>query len=189
VRSEAPAAVTDTASLVQALLAVGARVSTAGQSAQPFMPVPGQLLQVDGASVQVFELADDATAAALCARIAPDASTIGPISIAWLAPPHFFRAGRSIVLYVGEDPRVLAELAGILGEPIARGQAKPEDAGEDVDDWVPTELAQAPLPAELAGARIRARGPSYASVPTGRRFLSPVSSRGGTLRSALPGPP
>ena len=41
----------------------------------------------------------------------PPASIIGFIFIAWLAPFYFFRAGRSIVLYVGEDPRVLAELA------------------------------------------------------------------------------
>lgn len=124
---------------MQALLAAGARVSPGGQAAQPFMPVPARLIQVNGASVQVFELADEQTAASIAARISPDASQIGPVSISWLAPPYFFRAGRSIVLYVGEDAAVIAELRRVLGEPIARGTARPKDVEEDdVDDWVPT---------------------------------------------------
>lgn len=136
--------VTDTVTLMQALIAAGARVAPGGQAAQPFMPVPARLLDVNGASVQVFELPDEATARAIAARIAPDASSIGPISISWLAPPHFFRAGRSIVLYVGDDARVLADLQSVLGDPIARGRARAAKADEnddDVDDWVPTTRA------------------------------------------------
>lgn len=133
------ASITDTASLMQALLAMGARVSPGGEAAQPFMPVPARLLQVNGASVQVFELADEATAASVAAGIAPDASRIGPLSISWLAPPHFYRAGRSIVLYIGDDPEVLAGLERVLGEPIARGVASAKSpAEEELDDWVPT---------------------------------------------------
>lgn len=135
-----PTAVTDTVSLMRALLAAGAQVESSGQAAQPFMPVPAHLLDVNGASVQVFELPDEATARALAARIAPDASAIGPVSVAWLAPPHFFRAGRSIVLYVGEDSGVLAELESLLGDPIARGttRAAKREAEAEQDHWVPT---------------------------------------------------
>lgn len=144
-RSEtrARAQVTDTATLMQALLAAGAQVSAGGRAAQPFMPVPAHILDVNGASVQVFELADEAAAEAIARRIAPDASSIGPVSISWLAPPHFFRAGRSIVLYVGDDTQVLAKLQRVLGDPIARGRTgvKPDAEEEDVDDWVPTTRA------------------------------------------------
>jgi hypothetical protein len=33
----------------------------------------------------------------------------------WIAPPHFFKSGRLIVLYIGEAPAVLEALADTLG--------------------------------------------------------------------------
>jgi hypothetical protein len=94
------------------------------------MPVAAQVLSVDGASVQVFELDDEERARAQAARIAPDASRVGSTPLAWPAPPHFYRAGRAIVLYMGDDPRVLAHLAQVLGEPIAAGDASTKAAPE-----------------------------------------------------------
>ena len=37
----------------------------------------------------------------------------------WIAPPHFFKSGRLIVLYIGEEPRLLQGLAHILGPQFA----------------------------------------------------------------------
>ncbi|HEV2107022.1 MAG TPA: hypothetical protein VGR16_02025 [Thermomicrobiales bacterium] len=37
----------------------------------------------------------------------------------WVAPPHFFRQGAVIVLYVGEDPAVLDLLEELLGAQFA----------------------------------------------------------------------
>ncbi len=120
--------------LVLALRARGARVRLAGLAAQPFMPVAAQVLSVDGASVQVFELDDEAHARAHAARIAPDASRVGATRISWPEPPHFYRAGRTIVLYVGDDAAVLSHLADVLGEPIAAGKA---DTSPDFDHPAP----------------------------------------------------
>lgn len=141
--SRAPArtvsSITDCATLVAALRNAGADVQLGGRAAQPFMPVAAQLLSVDGAAVQVFELPDDESARVLAARIAPDASSVGQATVAWSAPPHFFRSGRAIVLYVGDDPRILARLARVLGEPIATGRADKRPAMPE--DWVPTTRA------------------------------------------------
>lgn len=132
--------ITDCASLVAALRSAGADVRMGGRVMPPYMPVAARLLAVDGAHVQVFELPDEESARTLAARIAPDASRVGQASIVWTDPPHFFASGRAIVLYVGQDERVLTRLEGVLGEPIAIGHAaKPEPSAED--DWVPTTRA------------------------------------------------
>ena len=74
------------------------------------------------AEVQVYEYADEAAAAADAARVSPDGSHFGhppTISVNWAAPPHFHRAGRLIVLYVGSDPAVLRVLEAVLGPQFA----------------------------------------------------------------------
>ena len=39
--------------------------------------------------------------------------------ISWIAPPHFFRKERVIVLYLGTDAKVLAVLTELLGAQFA----------------------------------------------------------------------
>jgi hypothetical protein len=36
-----------------------------------------------------------------------------------VAPPHFYRQGRLLVLYLGEDTQTLGRLACLLGPPFA----------------------------------------------------------------------
>ncbi len=134
-----PGPIRDLASLVEALRGAGAEVQLGPETMQRFMPVPARLVAVDGEAVQVFELPDEESARVLAARIAPDASSVGRATVAWSGPAHFFRAGRTIVLYVGEDPAVVARLASVLGDPIAIGNAKRESP--EPDDWVPTTRA------------------------------------------------
>ena len=56
---------------------------------------------------------------------ADDARGIGPegqptgMTIAWAASPHFFRKERAFVLYLGDDPAVLALLTELLGPQFA----------------------------------------------------------------------
>ena len=136
-RATAPARVEDYASLVAALRAAGAKVEPGGTAPQPFMPVPARLLEVDGEPVQVFELPDEESARLVAARIAPDASTVGQANVSWSDPPYFFRSGRIIVLYVGDDAATIARLTGLLGDPIAVGRADEPS----VEEWVPTSRA------------------------------------------------
>lgn len=109
----------DYVSLIDNLRAAGATVEPAGDVEQPFFAVPGRLIRVNGGDVQVFEYADMAADDADLARIGPDGSIIGTVSILWVAPPHLYRAERLIVLYVGSDPAVTGALEAVLGPQIA----------------------------------------------------------------------
>jgi len=97
----------------------------------PFLRGPGVVLRVSGpslaqpAELQSFwyhpaELGMDATQAAAedAARIAPDGTPPGGAP-AWAGPPHFFRKEHALVLYVGDDPAMLALLTDLLGPQFA----------------------------------------------------------------------
>lgn len=108
--------------LIMALRAAGATVEPAGSVSQPFFDVTGLLLRVNTAAVQVYAYPDEAAAAAAAERILPDGSGLGPptpVRIAWIAPPHFYRIGQLIVLYVGDDPTILDLLGRVLGPQFA----------------------------------------------------------------------
>jgi hypothetical protein len=98
--------------LINALKTRGKKVRRKGRVEQPFLTVKGQIITIDGEDVQVFEYRT-ARAAEVDAQ---NVSGAGSTSIAmWIAPPHFFKSGRLIVLYVGEAPSVLKALADTLG--------------------------------------------------------------------------
>lgn len=112
-------AVTDYASLVSYLKAANLTVVSAGDISQPFFSVDGQVITVNGGDVQVFEYLDAAAANAEAALISPSGSSIGTTMMTWIAPPHFYKSGRLIVLYLGTDATVLNALKGALGPQIA----------------------------------------------------------------------
>jgi len=39
--------------------------------------------------------------------------------VTWMAPPHFFKSGQMLVIYVGDDAAVLDPLKVVLGEQFA----------------------------------------------------------------------
>jgi len=53
------------------------------------------------------------------AQVASDGGSIGTSMVTWVEPPHFFKSGRVLVLYVGEDKAVIDLLKGPLGEQFA----------------------------------------------------------------------
>jgi len=111
--------VTDYVSLVDNLRAAGADVQPAGDISQPFFLVKGLAITVNGGNVQVFEYADADAADAETALISPDGSSIGTTMVSWVAAPHFYRIGKLIVLYVGDDETVLSVLESVLGQQFA----------------------------------------------------------------------
>jgi hypothetical protein len=123
----------DYAGLVKALSETGATVKTADKLHQPFFapshppayaPVDhALLLTVDGQNVQVFEFLTPEDAEMAAATIAPDGTSIGPTHVSWIDLPHFWKTGRLIVLYVGNDGDLLHLLTTLLG---------PQSAGSDV---------------------------------------------------------
>lgn len=125
-------AVTGYDDLIEALRGAGATLEPVGEALpqlpQQFFAVPARLLMVDGSQVHVYEFADATTAEAQAARISPDASEIqpddgasGPSIVEWIATPHFYRQGRLLVLYLGDEPALLDRLEGVLGPPFASG--------------------------------------------------------------------
>ncbi|MBI2845287.1 MAG: hypothetical protein HYX86_01940 [Chloroflexi bacterium] len=117
-----PGQVEDFDSLAAALEARGATVLfTELEVQQPFFSVSGRLISINGANLQVFEYGDESTARAEAAQISPGGSTVGTTMITWVDTPHFWLAGKLIVLYVGDDSAALATLEAVLGTQTAGG--------------------------------------------------------------------
>ena len=114
-----PAVVEDLASLVDALDAAGATVEQAESVEQVFFSVPGQIIRVNGADVQVFEYEAAEAMKTDAAQVSADGGSIGTSMITWVATPHFYQAGRILVLYIGDDQAILDLLEGILGPQFA----------------------------------------------------------------------
>lgn len=106
-------------SLVDALRAAGAEVEPGEAVEQPFFSVTGQLIKVNAADVQVFEYETSEALEAEAALVAPDGGSVGTSMMMWMATPHFFKAGRVLVLYIGDDTAVLEILQSVLGEQFA----------------------------------------------------------------------
>jgi hypothetical protein len=114
----------DTAqSLVDALAKAGITVSSTGPIQQPFFSVKGESYTAGTGYLQIFEYADQAAAGADAAKVKPD-GTIEGYSVDWVASPHFYKMGRLIVIYLGDDTADLAALQGVLGDPFATAKVR-----------------------------------------------------------------
>jgi hypothetical protein len=111
--------VTDYASLAASLRAAGASVKSGARVDQPFFPISGRLLEVHGEDVQVFQFDDAGSAKAQAARISSSGTTIGTTKVQWIGPPHFYSTDSLLVLYVGDNERVLKALETVLGRQFA----------------------------------------------------------------------
>lgn len=112
-------AVEDQVSLLDALRATGAEVKIGDSVEQPFFSVKGQIVKVNGADVQVFEYESAEAMEADAGQVAPDGGSIGTSMVTWVEAPHFFKAGRVLVLYVGEDAATIKLLEDTLGVQFA----------------------------------------------------------------------
>ena len=111
--------VEDQSGLIEALQAADAQVEMGDSIEQAFFSVPGQILKVNGVDVQVFEYESAEAMGTEASQVSEDGSSIGTSMVNWVEAPHFFRSGRLLVLYVGEDAVVLDLLKGVLGKQFA----------------------------------------------------------------------
>ncbi|MFN2632954.1 MAG: hypothetical protein ABR610_06010 [Thermoanaerobaculia bacterium] len=81
--------------------------------------VPGSVYTVNGDDLQVFVYPTESAALTDSLRIAPSGGTVGTTAIGWIAPPHVFRRGPLIVVYLGSDARIREALSAELGNQIA----------------------------------------------------------------------
>ena len=109
----------DYVSFVDQLRAVGATVTPIGSLEPSFFSVGGYAITADTETIQVYEFANNQAMAAEAATVSPDGYTIGQTQVSWVAPPHFYRTGRIIVVYAGSDATALQRLTKILGSQFA----------------------------------------------------------------------
>jgi len=105
--------------LLAALDENGARVDPVGPISQPFFVPEGQVISVDGYEVQVFEFSMEQDMQSVAETITPDGISIGTTMISWVEAPHFYKSGKLIVLYVGEEDAVIDVLKVVLGAQFA----------------------------------------------------------------------
>ena len=111
--------VKDYVSLVDNLRAAGATVDPAGIYSADYFALPRQLLTVNGERVETSEFGSAEEARTVAETISADGSSIGTSNYRWVALPHFYKAGRMIVLYVGCDSDVINVLQETIGPQFA----------------------------------------------------------------------
>ena len=77
-----------------------------------------------GERVDIVEFADEAQARTEAGKVTTDGyayvATDGRVvHVDWVRPPHFFLAGRAIVLYIGTNESILSALCATLGAQFA----------------------------------------------------------------------
>lgn len=108
----------DYSSLVARLREGGLRVEPAGEIQQSFFTPRARVIRINDEEAQVYEYAGEQSAASEASRVSPNGSIGGSMPM-WIAPPHFFRKGRVIVLYLGSDSDTLGKVREVLGPELA----------------------------------------------------------------------
>ena len=117
--------VRDHVSFVDTLRGKGVTVDIVGNVSQPFLHAQsGTSVRLSGgalptpADLQSFDYGSAPAASADAGQIQPDGS-MKTVIIDWVGPPHFFRAERLLVIYIGSDASVINLLTSILGPQFA----------------------------------------------------------------------
>lgn len=111
--------VMDYSNFVVQLTAEGLAVEETGELLQPFFSVTGRSIKADGQDVQIFEYANGGDMAEDAALVSPDGYSIGNTMLSWIDAPHFYKAGRIIVIYIGSDADFIQHLELILDSQFA----------------------------------------------------------------------
>ncbi len=113
--------------LAQELRNEGLAVTVGQTVSRPFLQATGTELRVENATLQVFEYPTENAAERDLTAVSSDARTIGSTQMTWQGDPHIFRSGRLVVLYVGDDDRILDALEDTLGAQVAGAARRTQD--------------------------------------------------------------
>lgn len=93
------------------------------------MAVPGHTLTVNGEQIQVYEYVSVSDADKQASHVSPDWTSFtsvtsggvptGAVQVDWIKPPHLYKAGRIIVIYIGTNESLLHLLVRVLGKQFA----------------------------------------------------------------------
>lgn len=110
----------DQAGLISALKAAGATPEIGDPITQEFFSIEGTLINLGSSDgFQVFEYKTVQDMEADAAKVAPDGGSVGTSMMNWIMPPHFFKSGRILVIYLGDNQTTLNLLEKILGKQFA----------------------------------------------------------------------
>ena len=105
--------------LLSALHASGLEPRQVDRITPAFFTVPATVYQIRDGVLQVYEFPNEERAAREAETVSADGSSVGTSKVLWMAPPHFFRAGALLVLYLGSDEQVLDILRAKIGSQFA----------------------------------------------------------------------
>jgi hypothetical protein len=108
-------------SFIKEIQSFGIPVGIGESVSQPFFTPQGQIVRIYGEDVQVFEYGSEDEAKNETELISVDGNTVGTSMVSWFDTPHFYRSGRIIVLYVGNNSQILQILTEIIGAQFAGG--------------------------------------------------------------------
>jgi hypothetical protein len=114
---------TDYSTLLHYLRDSGASIGEEGESHVPFFGIEGRSVTVNESAIQVFEYANAEAMESEASRVSSDGFTIRKessiMSVDWIGPPHFYKAGRIIVIYIGDDDSIIRLLENALEKQFA----------------------------------------------------------------------
>ncbi|MCL7415583.1 MAG: hypothetical protein M8349_05920 [ANME-2 cluster archaeon] len=106
-------------SLINHLHSEGFEIETLGISRQPFFSIRSMNLTIDGELVYVFDYSNISAARKDMALVSPDAQSINNTRMRWTGTPHFYNSEEVIVLYVGDNPKIMTALESGMGAQFA----------------------------------------------------------------------
>ena len=122
-----PEPVTDYSTLLRYLRDSDTSIVEEGEVDEEFFDIEGRSVTVNGSAIEVYEYAnvEDMESEASC--VSPDGFGItkerGDMvvhkGVSWINPPHFYKAGRIIVIYIGDNDSIISLLENALGKQFA----------------------------------------------------------------------
>lgn len=109
----------DLKNLIEKLRGAGVNAVQGEKVSQPFFSAEGQTLKIGDETIQVFRYENAGTAEKEAGQVSPQGSPVGTTMVNWVAPPHFYRSGNLIVLYVGKDSKIIKALESTFGKQFA----------------------------------------------------------------------
>ena len=118
----------DYSTLLLYLRASGASLVEEGEVSWSFFyDVEGRRVKVNGSSIDVYEYATAKGMESEASCVSPDGFGItkerGDMwvhrQVSWINPPHFYKAGRIIVMYIGDNSSIISLLENALGKQFA----------------------------------------------------------------------
>lgn len=107
--------------IYQMFQASGIEAQIGPEVRKPYFDADARVLVVNGKPVQVYTFDSDDDVNEAVASIGSDGHQVGGEQVTPAAATHFYRIGKVILLYVGDDPSVTATIETVVAPQFAGG--------------------------------------------------------------------